>query len=268
MHLAAAHVLGVHVKNPALKERFEQFMSILKGAENIDGLMKQCVLPGRQRADYLAFDRRVIIEQKSLDVNPDYKIQKFIDDLMKTRGIIGYGRVSLDQILLQLPDGQNLKKQLYQKLTQGIDDILAKADKQTRDTRTTFLLPYAIGVVVILNDGAQVIGPDFVCVKAFDMLRLRLPTGEIRYPQNQVVILISEAHRVLVDHPAEVIPIETIFSDSGNQLPIATHYTDMLKQRWAEFNKASYIESSNQTRDVRTREPMKPFNAPSPKSLG
>jgi hypothetical protein len=245
-----------------LKERFERFMSVLDGVENIDTLMKQCDLPGRKRADYLAFNRRVIIEQKSFEVDPDYKVQTFIDDPLRAREIIDADQVSLvslAHIFTQLPDGDDLKKQLYQKLTKGIDDILAKADKQTRDTRKTFLIPEAVGIVMILNDNAQILEPDFVVVKAFDMLRKCLPTGELRYPNNPVVILISEAHRVLADDPVELIPIETIFSDAGNQLPIATHCANILNQSWAEFNQASYVESSDRTRDVRTRDPQKVF---------
>jgi hypothetical protein len=167
---------------PTLKERFERFMSVLEGVENIDTLMKQCDLPGRKRANYLAFNRHVIIEQKSLEVDPDYKIQTFIDDLLRARGIIDADQVSLvsfAHVLTQLPDGDDSKKQLYQKLTKGIDDILAKADKQTRDTRKTFFIPEAVGIVVILNDNVQILEPDFVVVKAFDTLRKCLPTGSI-----------------------------------------------------------------------------------------
>jgi hypothetical protein len=58
--------LTYQVNMPTLKERFERFMSVLEGVENIDTLMKQCDLPGRKRANYLAFNRHVIIEQKFL----------------------------------------------------------------------------------------------------------------------------------------------------------------------------------------------------------
>lgn len=80
----------------------------------------------RKRANYLAFNRHVIIEQKSLEVDPDYKIQTFIDDLLRARGIIDADQVSLvsfAHVLTQLPDGDDSKKQLYQKLTKGIDDM-------------------------------------------------------------------------------------------------------------------------------------------------
>jgi hypothetical protein len=91
------------------------------------------------------------------------------------------------------------------------------------------------------------------------MLRKCLPKGEMRYPDNQVVMSISEAHRVLSNDPVELIPIETIFSDAGNQLPIGKRCSDILKRSWAKFNQAYYVEWSDRTRDVRTREPQKVF---------
>jgi hypothetical protein len=53
-----------------LKNRFEKFMLSTKGVESVDLLMKNSIIKRRQRADYLACNRRVVIEQKSLDVNP------------------------------------------------------------------------------------------------------------------------------------------------------------------------------------------------------
>jgi hypothetical protein len=142
-------------------------------------------------------------------------------------------------------------------LAKNLDDILAKADKQARDTRATFLISEAIGIVVILNDSSQFIQPDLVVFKAFDMLRKRLPNGEIRYPNNQVVLLISEAHRVVTGDRRELIPIETIFSDAGNSLQMATHCADTLKRRWVEFNQAEYVEAPVEPRNVRTRDRAK-----------
>jgi hypothetical protein len=248
---------------PTLKERFEQFMSGLEKVENIDDLMKQSKLPDRKRADYLAFDRDVIIEQKSLEVDLDDKIQPLVIDYFRTRGITDTGGpitfTSFVKILSESPDTSNLKRQLRQILTQRIDDLLAKADKQTHDTRETFVIPQAVGIVVILNDNVQLIEPDFVADKAFDMLRKRRPTGEIRYPDNQVVISISEAHRIQSDDPVELIPTDTIYSDVGNQLPLATRYSNILSQRWAEFNGASFVEWSDRTGGVTTRDPQKRF---------
>jgi hypothetical protein len=163
----------------------------------------------------------------------------------------------IERFFRQLPDGEILSKQFYQTVTKGLDNVLAKADEQTRDTRVTFLISEAIGIVVILNNNSQFIRPDLVVYKAFDMLRKRSVTGELRYPNNHVVILISEAHRVVSDDTRELIPIETIFSDAGNKLQIATRCADILRRQWVEFNQAGYVESPVEPRRVRTRDRAK-----------
>jgi hypothetical protein len=86
-----------------LKERFERFMSTLQGVENIDTLMEQCDLPGRQRADYLALSRRVIIEHKSLEFDPHDKVQAFIDGILRLRGTWVPARFPLFPLPIFLP---------------------------------------------------------------------------------------------------------------------------------------------------------------------
>jgi hypothetical protein len=247
---------------PTLKERFERFMSALQGVENIDTLMKHCNLPNRKKADYLAFKRLVIIEQKSFDVDVDGKVQAVIDDFVHARGTVDNDNISFAsfvQIIAQLPDGNDLRRRLRQILTQKVDDVLAEADKQTRDTRKTFFIPEAVGMVVVLNETAQLIEPDFFVDKAFEMLRKRLPTGEIRYPENHVAMLISEAHRIQSNDGEELIPIETVFSEAGNQIPFATVFTEAFRLRWAEFNQSGCMESPDFLRDVITRDPPRLF---------
>jgi hypothetical protein len=112
---------------PNLKERFERFMSILPGVEHIDALMEQCNLPGRQRADYMAFNRSVIIEQKSLDADPDYKVPEFFEKHTYVNSIGDADLTSFSHILRQLPDGTKLGIGLYRSLTKGLDDILSKS---------------------------------------------------------------------------------------------------------------------------------------------
>ncbi len=70
----------------SLKERFERFMSSSDFAESIDALTVANQTPGRQKADYLAFNRSVIIEQKSLDRDVDAKIAALLGDLTRQHG--------------------------------------------------------------------------------------------------------------------------------------------------------------------------------------
>ena len=108
-----------------------------------------------------------------------------------------------------------------------------------------------------MNEHAQHIFPDIATVKFFDMLRKRRQNGELRYVHNQVILLISEAHLINSDDDVTMFSMATIYSDAGNEIPLATTYTESLKEQWAAFNNAGYLESSELWDNFRTRDPAK-----------
>jgi len=241
----------------SLKERFERFMSSADFAESIDALTVANQTPGRQKADYLAFNRSVIIEQKSLDRDVDAKIAALLGVFTRQHRPLEGEHVTLAGIIeavAKLPPGNPFRPRLRAILTQKIDDLLAKADKQTRDTRLTFSIPEAVGIVVVLNEHAPLIEPDYFQDKAWDMLRKEREPGKLRYPENQVVLLISEAHRIPSDDGSELIPIETAISEAGLKNLAAESFAKELRLRWAEFNQAGTRESLGPTREVTTRD--------------
>ena len=249
------------MRNPAtllsLKERFARFMSLGGFAESIDSLTIADHTRGHKKADYLACSRSVIIEEKSIDRDVDAKVYAFLRDLTRHHGPLDCEYVTLAGIIdavAKLPRGNPFKPRLRAILTQRIDDYIAEADKQTRDTRMTFSIPAAVGVVVVLNENAPLIEPDYFVDKAWDMLRKEAEPGRLRYPQNQVAILISEAHRIPSQDGSEMIPVETIFSDAGLANSAAVSFAEEIRQRWAEFNQARAGEWPGPIREVTTRE--------------
>jgi hypothetical protein len=241
----------------SLKERFERFMLLGDFAESIDALTIANHVPGRRKADYLACSRSIIIEQKSIDHDVDAKVSAFLDDLTRQHGPLDIEHITLAGIIgevARLLPRNRFRPRLRAILTQRIDDYLAEADKQTRDTRLTFSIPAAVGVVVVLNEHAQLIEPDYFVDKAWDMLRKELEPGRLRYPGNQVAILISEAHRIPSADGSEMIPVETIFSEAGPNIPAAESFAEKLRRRWAEFNLAVAGEWPEPKRDVTTRD--------------
>lgn len=225
----------------SLKERFERFMSLGEFAESIDALTITNNVPGRRKADYLACNRSVIIEQKSIDHDVDSQVRAFLGDLIRQHGPRDAEHITLAGIIdavVKLPSPNPFRLRLRAILTQRIDDYLAEADKQTRDTRRTFSISTAVGVVVVLNEHGQLIEPDYFVTKAWDMLRKEVAPGKLRYPENQVALCISEAHRIASADGSEMIPVETTFSDAGLSNPAAVSFAEELRQRWAEFNQS------------------------------
>ena len=149
--------------NSTLRTRFESFVRTLDGFEDIDTLLNNAKNSAdKMRADYLFRNRRIIVEQKTLVSNPVGRPQKFADKIMRNRGIIAFGTVSTRRIFSGQSDASSLQRRLMLSIAKIIDDDVAKADKQTRDTRLIFGIPDAIGVIVLLNEGAEMLAADTV----------------------------------------------------------------------------------------------------------
>jgi hypothetical protein len=229
----------------SLRERFESFVKTLDGFEDIDVLLKNCDLPGKKRADYLFDKRDIIVEQKVLEIDPVQKPQRFIDQLMEQRRFILLGgQVSANVIFGKLPDGKELQRQLVLKLTKVLDGIVANADKQTRDTREIFSIQSAIGVLVILNEKATILSPEVIHYGLSYVFRKTSGNGSLRYPHNNGVILISEAHIADVPHPGKVFPIMTFSSPHGQGKADVEHFSAMLAEFWAKFNGVPLLHGS------------------------
>src|SRR5688572_2075707 len=63
----------------ALERRFLAFLSQLPGSESLDVLLNSQAYIGERRADYLLFDRKLILEVKSLEVDTSHKAEAELD---------------------------------------------------------------------------------------------------------------------------------------------------------------------------------------------
>jgi hypothetical protein len=167
-----------------LQQRFETFIRTVRGFESIDELLKTVHLEGKRRADYLLWDRQIIVEQKVLVEDPADKPQKFFNGLVNQGRILFYGRTSSDRILAGLTDGDVQKKRMFLSITKGLEAQFADADKQTRDTREIFSVPNAVGIVVILNMSAPTLQLDLARYGLSHALQKRRDDNSTRYPNN------------------------------------------------------------------------------------
>jgi len=199
------------------------------------------------RADYLFQGRQIIVEQKTLESNPIDKPQKFADKIMRERGIVAFGRVSTQRIFSGQPDANALQRKLILGIAKIIDDDVAKADKQTRDTRLILSVPDAVGIMVLLNERAGILAPDVIHYALSNTFQKRTKGGALRYTQNDGVILISEAHTVAVagvPGVSRAYPILAFTSPQTKSADIVVAFADMLRKRWAAFNRAPLIKEN------------------------
>jgi hypothetical protein len=218
-----------------LVERFEAFIKTVRGFESIDELLQDVHLEGKKRADYLLWDRQIIVEQKVLLADPADKAQKFVNQLMNKGRILVYGTVSTERVFAGMPDGDQQKRRMLLSITKGLEASFADADKQTRDTREILSIPDAVGMVVILNVSAPTLRPDLVRYGLSQVLEKRREDGSVRYPNNDGVVMISEAHTDISQRgrgaPCFSSPTPHTKSES-----LVRAFSDALIQAWAAFN--------------------------------
>ncbi len=197
-------------------------------------------LPDKKRADYLLWERQVIIEQKVLVIDQADRPQKFVDELIQQGRILAYGRVSVERIFARLPDGDELKSKMIRGITKGVEDSFAAADKQTRDTRDIFSIPNAIGIVLILNVSVPTLHPDLIRYGLSQVLKKRREDGSIRYPNNDGVVMISEAHTDVSGKGRGAPCFSSPTPHTGSE-QIVRAFSDALIQAWAAYNKVPLV---------------------------
>jgi hypothetical protein len=230
-------------EKPTLRSRFESFVKTLDGFEDIDALLRGKGCDNRTRADYLFQGRQIIVEQKTLVSNPANRPQKFADKIMRDRGSIAIGSVSTRRIFSGQLDTSSLQRKLMLNIARIIDDDVAKADKQTANTRLILDISDAIGVIVLLNERAEMLAPDVVRYGLCNTFQKRAQDGGLRYTQNDGVILISEVHTLPVPGFLRAHPINTFTSPQTNSAEKVIDFSKMLMERWAAFNHAPLIKA-------------------------
>jgi hypothetical protein len=160
---------------------------------------------------------------------------------MHERGIVAYGTVLTRRIFSSQPDASSLQRGLVLSVAKNIEGVVAKADEQIRDTRLIFGIPDAVGILVLLNEGAKILAPGIVGYALCNTFQKRDEEGEPRYKHNDGVIGISEVHTVPVPKALHTYPINTFTSPNTNSAAIVDAFSDMLIARWTAFNHAPLI---------------------------
>jgi hypothetical protein len=224
---------GYNMSGDGLRKRFESFIKTMRGFEGIDELLHGVGHDGRKRGDYLLWDRQIIVEQKVLVIDPADKPQKFVDHLIAGGRPI-YGRTSTKVIFDKAPDGKELEREMFLSITKGLEDSVANADKQARDTRAIFSIPDAVGILVILNEGAHTLRPDLIDYGLRHVFQKKTRNGTLRYPHNDGVVVISEAH-ALVSPEGRGMPCFAAITPQGRAREVVA-FSDALIYAWAAFN--------------------------------
>jgi len=219
-----------------LEDRFNSFMCSYPGTESVDALLPAGSHPGKDRADYLVANRTVIMELKTLTTDCSAKIY---DELSKHLDNINfpliYGAVPLHKILQHLPDGDRINHRIHRNISRSVEDAVRNAKGQISDTGEIFNLQDTAGVLVLLNENIDVLGPDVVTRKVTELLTRKRTNGSM-YTSIDFAWLLFESHITQLDDGLLAHPSILVTGPTAKKREWAIPIFDELQSAWARFN--------------------------------
>lgn len=211
------------------KNRFLEFCKSFPGAECIDDLPVPPQSP--DRADYFFYGRRIIVEVKSIEKDPNAKLVRFL----RQSGIdLPDGRYALSEVVKGHPDS-DLESKAWDKFTASISRALEKANSQIRDTKKIFQTGEADGVLILFHGKVASLTPDIILARVRQRLMKQTETGEWAHSHLTHIVLLSEIHKLKLTDGTMLSAI----------IPIANHgavdkfgtgaYISAMFNIWAQY---------------------------------
>jgi hypothetical protein len=225
-----------------LNDRFKSFLAQLPFAEVIDNLKLSPEFNDSKRADFLIENRKAIIELKSLESDPEYKIHTELErQQARDENPLYYGELELFKILKHLPNGKEINEKLFYKISRSIGKSFKEADKQILATKEIFNCPNSIGLLVLLNENIPVLSPEIISYRVSQLLAQTDSDGHPYYKNITSVWFILENFSLKTKNGQKLLP--SIVIDGPNSIAISelTNILNNLQSKWAAFNGVPYI---------------------------
>ena len=231
----------------SLEDRFKAFLNSLHSVESIDDMLSDAELAHGKRADFLLHRRLIVLEVKSLETDPEHKIEERLAP-HRTRPEFPafFWDAELSEILSYLPDGQDIRHEIAHAVTRSVQGALEKADDQIEATKRALGLRSSCGAVAILNERVGVLAPDLVTAKASQFL-LKTCDGVVRYKNIAYVWIVSESHRVATTEPNEHLPLILLDGPGADAHSEAGDYLESLQEEWARFEGVPLVSLGRRT---------------------
>jgi hypothetical protein len=228
----------------SLEERFISFVRSLINAEVVDEIEMDSGQKAAEKPDFFFYDRQFIAEMKSLKqdmrTKADNVMNKHID---RPEYPLFFGEWGIDKVLRSFPDRDQIRNEIGNQLTSGLESVVRKANRQIRNAKNSFGLGKSHGILIVLNDTVEILSPE---VLAFGLNRLMLKkdsNGDQRFSEISAVLLLTDLHVIRAPSGSEAIPSITITNVYVDGHEEATQYLQWLQRKWASFNGTPFIQS-------------------------
>lgn len=218
------------------------FLDKRSGSENIDKLALTPTQRASEKADFFLNSRAVVCEVKKLQSDTKAKIDRLLEPVLVDKNApIFYGEWPLEKILKHYPNGEQIRREVFDAVTSAVQTFVRKANRQIRTTKEVFGLPQAGGVLVVVNDLVEVLSPEVLTHKIDELFRKRTPSGQFQFPEIEGVWILSETHVIEVSRGRTAIPGIIMVRQEGS---VVAQLVDGLPKEWAQAHGMPYMEMS------------------------
>ncbi len=221
----------------SLNERFKAFIAQLPSAEVIDDLDLPIEFDESKRADFLVENRKAVIELKSLETDPEYKVHEELKNHQRREEYpLFYGDMEIEKVLKHLPDGEQVKAKLFYKLSRSIEQSFREAEKQIAATKEILSCPDSFGLLVLLNQDISILSPELVSYRLRQLLTKTDGDGTPHYKNVTSVWFVLENFFLKSGKATKFLPSIVIDGAAAVDQPELTKILDILQSGWAAFN--------------------------------
>lgn len=229
----------------SLEKRFRDFMSQLPFAESIDDLELPRDFDEEKRADFLLDNRNVVVELKSLEKDPEHKVNDELDKQREREDFpLFYGEQELSKILKYLPDGESINRKLFYKISRSVEKAFRKANKQIGSTKKIFNCQNASGFLVLLNQEINVLSPEVLSCRISELLTKPDDDGKCHYKHVASVWIVTENFFLPSRTGMKFLPSIIVDGPTVQEYQDLSEIYNKLQKAWASFNGIPFFDKS------------------------
>lgn len=232
-HLAA---LEEELMRSALETTMMNFLAHHLGAECIDKLVLTKAQMQSKKADFLLGDRSVIVEVKAISDDRESAVRRIIERRRaEPDWPTVYWQTSIHDVLSRHPRGQEIHREIYDAATATVEGLFRKANRQIRNTKITFGLDDAVGVVTLLNNDVNMLDPRVLASKVAQLMMKGKSASDRRFRDIDIAIIVDWSHSVVVDGAVKGDVIMTCTRHDVEETESLKRFQDDFMREWARF---------------------------------
>lgn len=227
----------------SLEKRFFTFVKSIDDAESIDDLSLTSEQKKTKKGDFFFKNRSVVCEIKSLKKDTSPKVDHILAPFRNCpEWPMFYGEWKIAKVLEHLPDGEQIGQKIIEEVSSAVSNGLRDANRQIRETKKSFHLPNAEGLLVLLNDAVEVLSPHVIVGQIQRQLKKRTTYGEPRFTEIAVVWVVDETHSTFLSQKLRGKPLIMVINDYIKSSGATEDLVSTLFQEWAVFERITLID--------------------------